>query len=400
MKIAITADIHLKKKNETPERWNAIYNIVQQMRSENIDTLIIAGDLFDKETQNYSEFDEFCKKESYIHSTNYLNNKTKSINNQDSEDNKSSKGNENQNGGGENSTNGRIKFYIIPGNHDPSLRPGFFTSGNIKVITSPSVITSSANHSGKNAIKFFLIPYTPAKSIGEVIAEEKEKNNIPSNPWILVGHGDYIAGLREPNPYEPGIYMPLTRNDIDYYNPDRVILGHIHKKMSLGKVYYPGSPCGLDINETGKRSFLIIDTDTLEIIEKNVKTDYIFFNETLIVLPTTNEFDYIKEKISKMIKKWEAEEENIQKIRIRLKVKGFTSDRNKLFNVIKESLKNFSFYNNEEPDLTEVLLFSDPERITIIEKVRDQIEKLEWNEEPATKDDILEKALHLVLREI
>ena len=66
--------------------------------------------------------------------------------------------------------------------------------------------------------------------------------------------------------------------------------------MELGKTFYVGSPCGLDINETGKRSFLILDTNNLNIIPKTVDTDYIFFNETLIALPTENEFDFIKIK--------------------------------------------------------------------------------------------------------
>ena len=65
MKIAITADIHLKTKEETPGRWDALSNILDIMLSENINTLIIAGDLFDKESQNYSDFDKFCNKTKY-----------------------------------------------------------------------------------------------------------------------------------------------------------------------------------------------------------------------------------------------------------------------------------------------------------------------------------------------
>jgi len=35
------------------------------MITENIKILVIAGDLFDKESQNYSEFDELCKLAKY-----------------------------------------------------------------------------------------------------------------------------------------------------------------------------------------------------------------------------------------------------------------------------------------------------------------------------------------------
>ncbi|TET14078.1 MAG: hypothetical protein E3J77_05375 [Actinobacteria bacterium] len=353
MKIAVTADVHLKTKEKSPERWNALSNILDKMLSEDIKTLFIAGDLFNEESQNYSEFDEFCKNTKY--------------------------------------TSNQIKFHIIPGNHDPSIKQQYFTSDNIRVFSKSEIIKL-----GEPPAIFLFIPYLPAKSMGEVIAEYKE--NLPKL-WILIGHGDYMAGLRDPNPYEPGIYMPLTRNDIQYYNPVKIILGHIHKKINLGKVYYPGSPCGLDINETGKRSFLIVNTDTLEVVEKVINTDYIFFNETLISLPTTNEFEYIERKIQEMVRKWNIGKNEASKVRIRLKIKGYTSNKNKLLEITKKTLKDFTFYNREEPDLAEVSIFNDPERIAIVEKLRDEIEKLKWDNEITSKEDILEKSLHIILKE-
>lgn len=353
MKIAITADVHLKKRKETPERWNALSNILNKMLSENISTLIIAGDLFNQESQNYSDFDNFCKKTGYGES--------------------------------------RVKFYIIPGNHDLSIEQKYFTSDNIKVFSRPEIVTF-----GRETSSFLFIPYLPAKSMGEIIAEH---NQNLSPVWFLIGHGDYATGLHNPNPYEPGIYMPVTRNDITFYDPARVILGHIHKKLNLGRVYYPGSPCGLDINETGKRSFLILNTETLEIIEKTIESDYIFYNETLISLPTTGEFEYIKKKIDKMIESWNITKDQMPKVRIRLKVKGYTSSKTKLLETIKNALKNLSLYNEEEPDLTGVSILSDPERTAVVESVKDEIEKLEWEDKITSKEDILEKALHTVLKE-
>lgn len=353
MKIAITSDAHLKTKKESPGSWNALSDILSKMLSENIKTLIIAGDLFNQESQNYSEFDEFCKNPEY--------------------------------------TGSGIKFYIIPGNHDPSIKQQYFTSDNIAVFDKPAIISL-----GEPPVTFFFIPYLPARSMGEVLAEYSKS---PDGIWVLIGHGDYTAGLRNPNPYEPGIYMPVSRNDIQYYNPAKVILGHIHKRINFGKVYYPGSPCGLDINETGKRSFLILNTDTLEINEKVIDTDFIFFNETLISLPTTNEFDYMKKKIQEMIDRWGINKNEIQRARIRLKIKGYTSDKSRLLGIIKKTLKDFSFYNEEEPDLTDVSIFNDPERIVIVEKLKDEIEKLEWNDETTLKEDILEKALQIILKE-
>jgi exonuclease SbcD len=353
MKIAVTADVHLKTKEKSPERWNALSDILDKMISEDITNLIIAGDLFNQESRNYSEFDQFCKSEKY--------------------------------------TRHRIKFFVIPGNHDPSINQKDFTSENIKVFDKTEIAGF-----GNPPVFFLFIPYQPTKSMGEEAAEYKKDL---TGPWILIGHGDYTAGLRDPNPYEPGIYMPLTRNDIQYYNPAKVILGHIHKKMNLGKVYYPGSPCGLDINETGRRSFLIIDTNNFDITEKVIDTDIIFFNENLISLPVKNEFEYIKRKTDEMVKVWDVGKNDISKIRMRLKVKGYTSDKNKLLEAIKKALKDFTFNDNEEPDLTEVSVFDDPERTAVVEKIRDEIEKLDWDDRITSKEDIMEKALHIVLKE-
>lgn len=351
MKIAITADLHLKSREECPERWNALVNIIIQMLAEGIRKLVITGDLFYMENQNYSEFDEFCKQ------------------------------------------NNQIKFYIIPGNHDSGISSKYFTADNIKIFNEPEILPL-----GDPPLYFFFLPYIPDKSMGEIIAKYKDAL---SERWVLIGHGDYLGGSRLPNPYEPGIYMPLSRTDIDYYKPAKAILGHIHKKMELGKVRYVGSPCGMDINETGKRSFLILDTNNLDITPKTVDTDYIFFNETLITLPTENEFDFIKNKILDMVKKWDLSESEISKTKIRLKIKGYTSDKNQLKKVIKETLMNIAFYNNEDPDLTEVGIFNDPECIGIVEKAREEIEALEQNfgYDRAKIDDISEQALKIILKE-
>jgi DNA repair exonuclease SbcCD nuclease subunit len=353
MKIAVTADLHLKLRKECPERWNALANIIDQMSAESIKMLTIAGDLFYMESQNYSEFDEFCKR------------------------------------------NNQIEFCVIPGNHDSGMSSKYFTASNIKVFNEPKILPL-----GEPPLNFFFLPYIPDKSMGEIIAQSKDA--LPER-WILVGHGDYLGGPQLPNPYEPGIYMPLGRNDIDCYKPAKVILGHIHKKTELGKVFYAGSPCGIDINETGKRSFLIVDTNNINITTKTVDTDYIFFNETLVALPTENEFDFIKNKIVGVINRWNLNKHEISKARTRLKVKGYTSDKRQLETVIKDTLRGIgiAFYNDEEPDLTEVAVFNDPERISIVEKVKGEIESLEWSsgDDRTKKDDILEQALKIVLKE-
>lgn len=353
MKIAITADVHLKTGEKYPERFNALKNILDQILNEGIEILVIAGDLFDLESQNYSVFDKLCREKKYNH----------------------------------------VKFYIIPGNHDCTINSKYFTAENIRVFYEPTLLTFN-----NSPYSFFFIPFLPGKFMGEIIA--KFRQSLPDS-WVLIGHGDYLPGIKDKNTYEAGIYMPLSRTDIEYYRPSKIILGHIHKKMEMGKVYYPGSPCGMDINETGKRSFIIVDLNDLSITLRPIVTDYIFFNETFIALPTSNEFDYARNKINEIVKSWNLNKDEISKARIRLKVKGYTSDKKRLETAIKDSLLNFSFYQDEGPDLSEVFLFNDPERISIAERVKKKIELLDESSgyTQIKKDKILEQALSLIFYE-
>lgn len=353
MKIAFTADVHLKTGQEYPERYNALKDMLDTIVKEDIHIIVIAGDLFDIESQNYAVFDGLCRDKKYAD----------------------------------------LEFHIIPGNHDSAIGPKYFTAPNINIYNEPQVVSLWDTGPG-----FFFLPYLAGRSMGEVIA--KHKSFLP-DIWILVGHGDYLSGIRDPNNYESGVYMPLGRSDIECSEPARVILGHIHKKMETGKVCYPGSPCGMDINETGARSFIILDSKDLSITEKKVNSDYLYFIENLLALPTSNEFEDIKVKINDFIRAWGLNSGEVTKTRIRLKVKGYTSDKKKLETVIRQSLADFEFYNNEGADLSEVLLLNDPERISIVERVKTKVQMLgeDFGYGQQKTDLIMEQALGIILKD-
>ncbi len=379
MKIAITSDIHLSSLSpktvqsppdgiadtgmQNPERFNALRSILDQMLNGQIYHLIIAGDLFDEKSQNYSVFDLLAGSKKYS----------------------------------------EINFYIIPGNHDPLLSGKYFTAENIRVFNEPDIITFKDSQ-----VQFFFIPYTPGRSMGEVMAGYFDKNReecfAPKSPWILIGHGDYLGANAEPNIYEKGVYMPLSRRDIEYYGPAKVILGHIHKKMQAGKVIYPGSACGMDINETGKKSFVVFDLNDLSVSEKTIYTDLIFVNESIVMLPVENEQAYIEERIEELIKSLELNKSEISKVRLRLKFSGYSRDKNRLEKIIKNALAEFTFYDESGPDLSEVFLFNDPERIAIVQRVKDEIELITKESSQNSisskeKKHILQQAMHLILKE-
>lgn len=350
MKIAITADVHLKKLNETPERYMALEDIFQQLKNTNIDYLIIAGDLFDRDFSNYSEFDSLCKKYS------------------------------------------PINFLIIPGNHDYQIEQRFFTSSNLEIIKKITI-----KNIGGVAVLF--IPYEIAKSIDESLTDYYHKEKLPER-WILIGHGDYITGNRELNPYEPGFYMPLTNKSITRYNPLRVFLGHIHKPSDFGRVIYPGSPCGLDITETGRRRFIIYDTGTDSFEQVYIQTEKLYFNESMLLFPFEEEIQ-LEEKIKKMIESWQISKEESNRVILKLSLIGYVSDLNETVKTLKNLISNYgiSIYENEI-DLSKIKLLKDieSERLYLLDKIRGKIENLNTDKLYVSKDKILEKTMELVFK--
>ena len=350
MKIAITADIHLKTKAETPERYNALENILQEVKQKEIYELLIAGDTFDKEFSNYHDFSSLCEKYKDIHIT------------------------------------------IIPGNHDPEIEKKFFTADNIEIIDKPLIKKI-------DGLDILFLPYTLTKTMDEVLTDYFYNNNKPDR-WLLLGHGDYITVNRQMNPYEPGFYMPISSKTIDKYNPLNIILGHIHKSSEFGRVIYPGSPFGLDITETGKRKFIIYDTKTNNIEKAFVQTDTIYLVESVLIYPIDDEKESLKNRINQMIEEWRLTKEELRKVKLRLIIKGFTKDLKELKNIISNHLQEcgISLYDAEGPDLSSIKVMkdTDEERITLLNKVKEKIGNIQLQSIETSKDKIIEKAMELI----
>ncbi|MFQ5674588.1 MAG: exonuclease SbcCD subunit D [bacterium] len=349
MRIAITADLHLTTRQKHPERYHALENIFQQMLDEDINTIFIAGDLFDESSRNYAEFDNFCSGKAYT----------------------------------------EFEIIVIPGNHDSSLEQSEFTSGNLKIYSQPTLRDFE-----RLAVLF--LPFKAGKTMGDYVS--RFAGDLAENNWLLVGHGDWAAGMSEPNPFEPGVYMPLTRSDLETFKPAKVILGHIHKPMQHGGVHYVGSPCGLDIRETGPRRFLILNTESAKVEPRKVDTEKIFFNESFIIHPVDDESDYIRKQIAARIKSWQLQPEDLARVQIKVSVFGYSANKRKLMETIKECFRKFSFYKNWPPDLSGVSTADDINRAEVANRVFRWIKQYDWHEsnDQPTKKDIFYEALKVI----
>lgn len=345
MKIAITADAHLKSYKETPERYHALKDIFQQAESTFLDAVLICGDLFDKDFNNYSEFEKLANEFP------------------------------------------KLTFWILPGNHDSGVSSRSLVGKNLRLFERVEII--------KDEISLLIVPYQSETTMGEVIASQKEF--LSPKRWALFGHGDWLDGIRTLNPLEPGTYMSLTRRDLDQYQPARAFLGHIHAR-SDGPIYYPGSPCGIDITETGKCSYLVFDSTTGNVERRSIHTDVIYHIANLLILPMEDEATYLHNMIVAEKDKWKVNNDDIARTKIRVKVQGYTKDKSALNVYLHDEFKGFEFYKDEVPDLDQVATTADLIKIKIAEKVKESIENLELNpsQDEPDRNQILMESLKLI----
>jgi DNA repair exonuclease SbcCD nuclease subunit len=348
MKIAITADAHLRTGAEYPERYNALENVFEQTVAAGIENLIIAGDLFDKDFQNYSEFEALCRKHA------------------------------------------SLQLYIIPGNHDPSISKKSITGDNVHIYTEPTAREF-------DSVTFLFVPYEQGATMGEKIAHMEPE--IDGKTWVLIGHGDFYGGVREPNPLEPGTYMPLSRNDLGRFKPRTVFLGHIHKAHSpIDHVTYVGSPCGLDISETGRRTFVVYDTADGSIDTRVIKTDVLYFKESFLILPRDNEVPLLEQEIASRIQAWGIDPPDYSHAQLRVEASGYAKDRSAVLMALEAGFEGFSFYKNERPSVEHLSVSSDDQLEAIAERTIALIEELDWTfdgDEP-TREQIEVAALSVI----
>jgi len=176
-----------------------------------------------------------------------------------------------------------------------------------------------------------------------------------------------------------------------------VILGHIHKPTDDAILHYPGSPCPLHINETGRRRFLILDTDSGAVSSHLVDSDVLYHQASLTVLPLEDEKSDLIRQIRFILKEWDLSEAERKKSQIRIRVQGYTRDKSALLEIIQNGFEGFQFYG-DGLDLSEVFISDDVELNEIAQRVTSVVQEqtsLKESNQP-TKDQILIEALKTI----
>ena len=351
MKIAFTADNHLTTLDKHPQRFQALADIYRQCGELGVQLLVIAGDLFDQSLANYSDFERLHRE----------------------------------------SRPDGLTTIIIPGNHDATLQQEALAGEGLMVTSEPSLRPLNDSR------QILFLPYRDQQSMGEGIAPFVD--SLAGQRWILISHGDWTAGRKPPDPYERGVYMPLTGPDLKRYQPELVFLGHIHLPQDDGRVYYPGSPCPLDITETGLRRFLVLDTQKGEVSSHLVHSPLLFFDEEFLVLPGENELENLQAEIEARIKAWDLPDGWEHRVQVRASAYGSSStSREEIRALLESGFAPFSFYQDQPPSLDQLTFSLDEDKAEIAAQMREWVQALDWDADPERPDKgkILQEALKVI----
>ena len=290
MRIAFTADIHLTNEQRHSSRSDALANILDQCALSRVDALIIAGDLFNNDVANPRVLENIIRQAQPL----------------------------------------EFPIIVLPGNHDPLLTSNLFSNElHLRVIEQP---TLDLDHFD---IPILFIPFALGRRVGEVLSNFK-KDLIP-NGFILVSHGDLPGQIQERNTFEGGFYMPLFKRELQEFKPRQVFLGHIHSPISNGNVHYPGSPIGLDITETGIRSFIVYDTKTNNTERRAIRSNSVNYIKKILLTPGRDETDQLTSYIKGWKHDWEQTDPSTI-IVLRVTIEGYSSYRGAVESNLKELL--------------------------------------------------------------
>ncbi|GIT29520.1 MAG: hypothetical protein Ct9H300mP1_15660 [Planctomycetaceae bacterium] len=348
MKIAVTADVHLVPGDDGhPERLSALREILERLPGLGVDHLIIAGDLFDRAPQGYGEFDALCEQHP------------------------------------------AVSIDVIPGNHDPNLADGHLVANNVTVHTQPQLVE-------RDGRQVLFAPYIKGAKMGEVISDFGEE--LEKGRWILVGHGNYGGGLTTPDPREPGVYMPLSDRDITHSQPALVLLGHIHLPTDQPPVHYPGSPCGLDVSETGIRRFLVVDTEDATPTPHAIHSDVIFFSpNTSWCFPAAANPTVFEKRSPVASTPGRSTRTSASGFGFRIEAEGYCENRERIRDVLTEGFSDFTCHDGA-PRVEKLSVNDNPNLVKLANRLRNRIDEIDWkwgDGEPR-REDVLLAALAIV----
>lgn len=273
VKFIHTADLHLDTPFKGLTNWNselaerlkeatfkAFRNIVDLCLQEEVDFLIISGDIFESENKSLAAQLRFVNELERL------------------------------------SVNG-IPTYFVCGNHDPlnSWIETLKFPENVHRFGSSKVDQYTFERGNTRIADIYGISYRN-KVVDQNIALKFNltKNTAPFS--IAVLHG--TVGI--PGPHEN--YAPFKKEDVMNKNFHYWALGHIHKRQIVNNsdpaIVYPGNPQGRDFGETGSKGCYLVELSSDNNIQlKFIPAQLIRFDEVEVDLTGEDNISKIEDRI-------------------------------------------------------------------------------------------------------
>ena len=254
MKLLHTSDLHLGKKIKNisllEDQEEALSSILSIAETNNIDAMILAGDIFDKGVPSVNALNLF---------QTFLENCKKSD----------------------------IPVYIIAGNHDDASRIScytqFFTNSPIK-FAKPFSSTPQYDDLkvGKETVRIHFLPYITPAIVRQEYPEHSEEISsysgavkfalsqqplLQNAPNILIAHQFVIDGQRLPEQSDSENIIVGGVDSVDYSlfeDFSYVALGHLHIRQTIGRdtVCYSGSILPYSDSEIKKKDQVLSSATT------------------------------------------------------------------------------------------------------------------------------------------
>ncbi len=219
LKILHCADLHLdtvfgelsesSAKCRREDLRSAFNKIISSAKENNVDMLIISGDLFDEGVTR--------------HTVKFVKEKLKELS--------------------------HIPVYICAGNHDPKTSDSYYSLEDFGKHV--HVFDTHMEWIEKDEYDIYGMSFGEAKVNDSFLAGFKVKN--PDKINIMVMHGDFTSND----------YNLITKSQIKESGIDYLALGHIHKYEKIDAdgalAVYPGCPEGRGFDETGDKGVVLAE---------------------------------------------------------------------------------------------------------------------------------------------
>ncbi|WP_315078365.1 DNA repair exonuclease [uncultured Clostridium sp.] len=360
IKILHTSDLHFDtpfsgmKNNQSikcrEELKEVFEKIIKISLENNIDILLIAGDMFDNLSVNKSTL-------------YFLKSCFEKID--------------------------KVKIFISPGNHDPYNEKSFYS-----MIEWPKNVYIFKGNMEKVVLEDLKTIVWGAAFTHNYIYESliKDVNRIDGYNNIMVIHGEISS--KEKNEYNPITEEEIAKSDMDY-----IALGHRHKYIGVNKVLntcyaYSGCPQGRGFDELDDKGIILLEISNRYCDYKFIKTSIRNYYEKEINIEGCFGYNQVKSKIFNCIDK-----ENIKNNSYKVILTGEINEEFNLREEIIEDMIRKDDYDIRVIDKTEVKIDMDELlkgysiKSLFARKIYEELEKAETEEEKEIIKLALKKGL-------